>query len=229
MIRAVVLVAAILAVACSSQSQRIEELSSSPAPNQTMSADSVRVIDSGFVWDGETLSYAFTIENTSADQSMEETAVQVSVYDARGEAIGGDSGTIDFILPGQVVAHAAHIPLAEEPERIALSFGAGHLATVQSAQTFEPSEGKYSDTKFGGRVVAAIKNPYGQELRRLSVVAIVRAEDGSIINGGSTVLELLPASGESIVTIDLLGSPPSPPASVDIYTQFTAETVYRLP
>jgi hypothetical protein len=192
-----------LTVACSSQSQRIEELRSSPVPNETTSTDSIRVIDSGFVWDGETLSYAFTVENTSENQSMEETAVQVNVYDVRGEAIGGDSGVIDFILPGQVVAHAAHMPLGEEPERIALSFGAGHVATVESVQTFEPSKGKYSDTKFGGRVIAGINNPYGQELRRLSVVAIVRSEDGRIINGGSTVLELLPASGESIVAIDL--------------------------
>ena len=185
------------------------------------------MIDSGFAWDGETLSYAFTAQNESDDTSLEETIVQVSIYGNTGEAIGSDSGIIDFFLPGQTVAFAGHIPLDEEPGRLAFAFSVERKATIEGARTFDTSSGKYAQTNFGGRVVAVIKNPYDRELRRLHVVAVLRAEDGKILNGGSTILELLPANRESTVTIDILGQPQTP-ASVDVYTHFSAETVFRL-
>ena len=215
-------------VACSSQSQKIEELSSSPEPSGGMPTDKVHVIDSGFTWDGQTLSYAFTVRNTSEDTSMEETAVQVSVFGQTGEAVGSDSGIIDFMLPGQVVAFAGHVALDKQPERLSLEFGVQREASVDSARTFDALPGQYTETNYGGRVVAAISNPYDRELRRLNVVAVLRDQDGKILNGGSTTLELLPASGESAVTVDIFGKPAQPPASVDVYTQFSAETVFQL-
>ena len=232
MVRPLLLTILVLALlGCSSQSQRIEELSASPEATTAATTDEpeeVRVIDSGFVWDNETLSYAFTAENTSEDTSLEETAVQVSVYGKTGEAIGSDTGVLDFFLPGQVVAHTGRIPLSEEPDRIALAFSVEREATVENVQSFETVTGTFTETNFGGRVVAAINNPYERELRRLEVVAILRAEDGKILNGGSAVLELLPARGESIVTIDIIGKPAQAPARVDVYTHFSAETVFRL-
>lgn len=219
---------ALLLVACSSQSKRIEELNSTAEPAPSVSADELRVVDSGFVWDGETLSYAFTVENRSDTRSFEETVVQVSIYGKAGEAVGSDTGFIDFILPGQVVAHAGRVPMDEEPERISLAFGVSRDARVENANTFQATNGRFSETAYGGRVVTAIKNPYERELRRLQVVAILRGEDGKILNGGSAVLELLPGRAESTVTIEILGAPPVPPASVDVYTQFSAETVFRL-
>ena len=154
------LVVMLLLTACSSQSQKIEELSASPSPAQGgTDTDIVRVLDSGFVWDGETLSYAFTATNSSEDTSLEETAVQVSVYGKTGEAIAGDSGVIDFILPGQTVAFAGHIPLTEESERIAFAFSADKSATVDSARTFDVTDGKFSATGFGGRVGRCHRQP----------------------------------------------------------------------
>jgi hypothetical protein len=222
---------AAFALACSSQSQRIEELSQSPEPGDDSAsppADTIRVLDSGFVWDRDTLSYAFTAENNSPDTSMEEVSVQVSVYDPTGQAIGSDTAIIDFILPGQVVAHAARIPLLVRPERISLSFTVERQPEVKSARAFERASGHFETTSFGGRVVTAIRNPYDTELRRLKVVAVLRTPDGRILNGGATMLEFLPATGESVVTVDILGTAPEPPDTVDVYTMFSAETVFRL-
>lgn len=231
-LRLIVLAALALGlVACSSASKRIEELNETPEAGGTGSgrpADSIRVLDSGFTWDQETLSYSFTAENTAQDTSMEETHVQVNVYDETGEPIGSDTGMIDFILPGQVVAYAGHVPLLKQPERISLSFTVENEATVESVRTFERIDGRFEATSFGGRVVAPVKNPYDKELRRLKVVAVLRKADGKILNGGSTILEVLPPRGESIVTIDVLGVPPEPPTTVDVYTMFSAETVFRL-
>jgi hypothetical protein len=218
------------AAGCSSPSKRIEDLSTSPQPepDARLEVDAIHVRDSGFVWDGETLSYAFTAENTTEDTSMEEAVVQVSVYGINDQPIGSDTGIIDFVLPGQVVAYAAHLPLREEPGRIALSFTAENKAKVESARAFDLVAGKFEATGYGGRVVAAIVNPYERELRRLKVVAILRDEGGSILNGGEAVLELLPALGESTITVDILGVLPSAPVHVDVYTMFSAETVLRL-
>ena len=217
-------------MACSSASKRIEELNETPesAPSGGRPAEAIRVLDSGFTWDQATLSYSFTAENTSPDKSLEEAVVQVNVYDATGEAIGGDTGVIDFILPGQVVAYAGRVPMLKQPDRIALSFTVEREATIASVQTFERIDGKFEATSFGGRVVAAVKNPYDKELRRLKVVAVLRRPDGEILNGGSTVLEVLPARGESVVTIDVLGVTVEPPSGIDVYTMFSAETVFRL-
>ena len=217
-----------VAAGCNSPSQRIEELSTSPEATGGLAAEEIQVRDTGFVWDGETLSYAFTAQNISEDTSMEEALVQINVYGLNDEPIAGDTAVIDFVLPGQVVAYAAHLALREEPGRIALSFTAEDTATVKAARTFEPVSGKYETTNYGGRVIAAINNPYERELRRLKVVAILRGEDGKILSGGGTVLELLPAHGESAVTIDILGTSQVPPAQVEVYTMFSAETVFRL-
>lgn len=222
----------LLTVSCSSQSKRIEQLSASPeasgATANGSTIEDVRVIDSGFVWDEETLSYAFTAENTSTSTSLEGTVVQVSIYGKAGEAIGSDSGIVDFFLPGQIIAFAGRVPLTDEPERIALAFAVEKTARVEGARPIEVATGKYSETNFGGRVVTVIDNPYDRDLRRLNVVAVLRNEEGKILNGGSAVLELLPARGESSVTIDILGAPPQEPASIDVYTNFSAETVFRL-
>jgi hypothetical protein len=228
-IRIAVLAALMLmAVACSSQSKKIEDLSLSPEPSGGMTVNDLQVTDSGFTWDGETLSYAFTAQNVSEDTSMEETAVQVSVYGTADEAIGSDTGVIDFVLPNQVVAFAGHVPVNEKPDHIALSFGVDREAKVDSVRTFDPMPGKYTETNYGGRVITTISNPYNHELRRLNVVAILRDQDGKILNGGTTSLEVLPAGGESAVTVDIFGKPVQPPARVDVYTQFSAETVFRL-
>jgi hypothetical protein len=216
-------------LACSSQSKRIEELSTSPEPAAAaQTVDEVRVLDSGFVWDGETISYAFTAENSSEDVSLEGVAIQINVYDQTGEAVAGDTGVIDFILPKQVVAYAAHLPLEVQPDRIAMSFTVEQQASVENARVFERIPGKFEATNFGGRVVAAVRNPYERELRRLAVVAVLRNEDGSIMTGGSGVLELLPPQAESVVTVDILGNLEREPATVDVYTMFSAETVFRL-
>lgn len=216
------------ALACSSPSKRIEELSTSPEPDPGISADAIHIRDSGFVWDGETLSYAFTAENTTADKSMEEAVVQVNVFGMADQPIASDSGIIDFLLPGQVVAFASHLTLKEEPKRLAFDFAVADQTTVEETRAFEVTPGKFEPTNYGGRVVAAIANPYQRELRRLNVVAVLRDQDGKILNGGSGILELLPSQGESTVTIDILGVPPAEPAGVDVYTMFSAETVFRL-
>lgn len=218
-------------VACSSASKRIEELNETPVAASSASgrpADSIRVLDSGFTWDRDTLSYSFTAENASKDTSMEDTHVQVNIYDETGEAIGSDAGTIDFILPGQVVAFAGHVPMTRKPERVAFAFTVENEASIESVRTFERIDGRFEPTSFGGRVVAPVKNPYDKELRRLKVVAVLRKADGKIINGGSTTLEMLPPQGESVVTIDVLGAMQEPPAAVDVYIMFSAETVFRL-
>jgi hypothetical protein len=159
---------------------------------------------------------------------MEETAVQVSIYGVTDEAIGSDSGVIDFVLPNQVVAFAGHVAVDEKPDHISLSFGVDREAKVDSVRTFDTMPGKYTETNYGGRVVATITNPYSHDLRRLNVVAILRDQDGKILNGGTTTLEVLPSRGESAVTVDIFGKPAQPPARVDVYTQFSAETVFRL-
>ena len=56
----------------------------------------------------------------------------------------------------------------------------------------------------------------------------VRASVLTTYAGGSTVLEVLPARGESVVTIDVLGVTVEPPSGIDVYTMFSAETVFRL-
>ncbi len=136
----------------------IEELSASPSPCRGHRHGLVRVLDSGFVWDGETLSYAFTATNSSEDTSLEETAVQVSIYGKTGEPSPRfRRHRLHSSRPDRGLRRSHPPGRGSRTHRSA--FSADQSATVDSARTFDVTDGKFSATGFGGRVVAAIEQP----------------------------------------------------------------------
>jgi hypothetical protein len=183
------------------------------------------LIDAGYYQSGGYVYYAFTATNPNPGHAIRLTTYEVRLFDSRGSPIGGDSGIIPVIWPGETIATASPIRATQEPARIQVSFSTGTLEAAARPARLEPVLGEYQEEASGSRVRASVNNALHQDLRELKATAVLYDSDGEIIGGHFTDVDLLRARGAADVVIELMATPDQEPARVMVYTSFSNFTL----
>ncbi len=194
-----------------------------PTPAATPTPDHVAptVIASGFGVEDGIAGYAFIVNNPNAGYAIENSQLQVALYDDAGNAIGTDSGTIGLILPGakRPVSGVITVPDGETPTKLDVQFLPGEYVATTAANVLTTSNVKY----FGGvvpKVTGVVKNASSKDLQQILAIVIAYDSQGKIIGSGRTLLAFVPANGQTAV--EMYPSVSGTPDHLDMYATVSA-------
>ncbi len=182
---------------------------SKPAP-ETTSEDAVdpdgRIVDSGFVQEGQFLQSVTLVENTSAAAGQNVT-LQSEFLDADGEVVGSEMLVTAFNFPGQTIAMIGGSSVKRKAD----------VVSVESELFIEPADNNVSDVDFGsvkgenlrqkrGEWLAdfTVKNASAEALKSPDVAVVCRDASGEINGGGLDFADNVPAKGQVVISPALL-------------------------
>jgi len=193
------------------------QVSSSEAPQ-------LQVADQGYRQDGQSLSYAFFVENPDPAKAIAATGYQVTMFDNEGKVLKTYDNVTPIVLPQQRLAIANDMYVENGM--------AARMEVQLKRQRFEetkftaPLAVENVTTKQGsiGVVVAGtVQNTYPQDLEYVWVSSVFYDGEGHIIGGGTKVLDFVPASGKIAFEVNAIAVK-EVPAKVDVYAAVSNAT-----
>jgi hypothetical protein len=182
-------------------------------------AGTLNVVQQGFGQDGRSVGYAFVAENPDPKLAIDFSQYRVTAYDAAGTVLRTDTSFIPVIFPGQRIGVAGEFAIAVDVRIVNVDF----TVTPGGARPFEGQSPLttanavfQSDPTTGALVTGVVANAYPQDVRNVSVYAIVYEARDVIIGGGQKVIDrILGAGGQAgiEVTVTVIGNP----ARVELY------------
>jgi hypothetical protein len=170
------------------------------------------------------VNYAFIVENPSATQPYQYLSYQVGLYDEAGNVLQAVSSQINLIFPGELQAGAstAGIPKGTKVARIEVqvippsdvydSMGLANAGLTSNPLTAD--QVTFLPGQYDAKVTGFVKNAYSKEVRA-NVVVVAYDEAGSIVGGGMTSINSIPAGGKAAVDVPLYLA--VTPARVELY------------
>lgn len=205
-----------------------------PSPTSTPSpqTQAVTVESYGFGQpdDSRTVGWAFIVSNPNATLAIEDSQYQVAIKDDAGTVLVADSGYLNLLMPGErtAVAGTSYLPEGARASTITVAFNEGDTESLETTETFTSSNVSYFPDEYFPQVTGVIANPYNRDLEDIYVSAVAYDASGNIIGGGFTFVNLIPAAGQTGVTVSITTE--GEPASVEVYgavsslTQLAAST-----
>jgi WD40 repeat protein len=202
-------------------------------------AKPVQVVDQGFSMEmGFHLSYAFVLENTTADQVLEGGAYRVRFFGADGRLIASRGGPLPLVFPGTLALGEDHVAVARDAASMLVSIEGGEMVPTAGLMGFRPER----LTSFSGpaagppgigggsSATSFVLNPFGFALARVYVGVVFRDTQGRIVGGSSVLLRdvgpnaLTPVLGH----VELGSSPQLAPTATMFYAAPAGITVAEL-
>lgn len=187
-----------------------------PAATPTPAQQKPTVSTSGFGQDDQFVAWAFIVDNPNSGFAIQDSQLQVAVYDANGTVIGTDRGSIGVILPQskRPVVGTIVVPDGTTADHVDVQYLPGSYRPMTSGNVLSTSNVQF----FGGvapKVTGVVKNVLSQDLQTVLVNVIEYDDQGRIVGGGFGTVDFVPANGQSAAEIYVFG--PAKPAKVEMY------------
>jgi hypothetical protein len=196
-------------------------------PTPTATSTSLQVGASGYGQSGTQVGYGFVAVNATNGQALENSTYVVTAYDSTGAAIAAANGQILILLPGQRLGIGGTLDLAPglTVARIAVQLTPGRSEVAQSLPGFTAQQVTWQRSGSGFTATGTIVSPYYQDATQVQVSALAYDASGTIVGGGSTVVDVVPARGQKTVLVPFVTS--SSPDRVELYATITTATSFR--
>jgi hypothetical protein len=147
--------------------------------------------------------FGFVLQNASDVLASDHTTYSLSALDARGAILATTTGDVGVVLPRQRlgVGGTVAVPRGASVDRIAVSVApaAYYFPWTSSAVALKPTDVTWQPG--AAKAIATIVNPYAIGLNRVIVGAIARDATGSIVGGGSAIVDSLPQDARVTVEV----------------------------
>jgi hypothetical protein len=161
--------------------------------------------------------YGFIVKNPNTDLAIQNARYQVVVYDAAGVALERTASSIAVLLPGESLGLAGtlYLPSGYAPAHVEIQLLTGAYVDPNGlADPFTTADVGYVPTN-APSVTGTVANASATDQANVMVYALAYSNDGSIIGGGSTVLQTIVAGGQETVEIGFVAN--GVPAKVELY------------
>jgi signal peptidase I len=173
---------------------------SAPAP---VAGPGLQLVAQGFGQRQQTVGFGFVLQNASDVLASDHTTYSLSALDARGAILATTTGDVGVVLPRQRlgVGGTVAVPRGASVDRIAVSVApaAYYFPWTSSAVALKPTDVTWQPG--AAKAIATIVNPYAIGLNRVIVGAIARDATGSIVGGGSAIVDSLPQDARVTVEV----------------------------
>jgi hypothetical protein len=172
----------------------------------------------GFGQNNTSVGIGMMIENPNQGYTFEYSLYHVTSYSEDGSILGVSEGSINLLLPKQVlgVADSQYLDEGASVSRIEIQIKAGDFIASQELSTFTSENVTFMPDEYSPQVTGEIVNPYNKEVTDLQVDAIAYDQAGEIIGSGMTYLEFIPANSKAAVSVYLTIA--GTPAAVELFT-----------
>jgi hypothetical protein len=187
-------------------------VAAAPPGSQTL-----RLTGKGYGQKGTSVSYAFLVENPNSSYSVERSRYQVAAYAADGTVLRTSSGFLTLLLPNQKSGEAGSLFVEGNAvvARLDVQIESGTYTSSDPLPTFGSSNVTFRPGTFSATVTGIVKSPYQKDVKLVQVAAVVYDQSGSIIGGGTTILDFVPANGQAAVEVPVTVG--KTPAKVELY------------
>jgi hypothetical protein len=184
-----------------------------PAPDD----GEVTLLQAGFGQDGRRLAWAMLVDNGSSAYAAAANLYHVTIVAEDGRVAGVDEGYLNLLLPGHTLGVAGELYLPEGivAGRVEARLKSGNFDLPEAQPSFAAEKLSYRPGLFQAAVTATIVSRHGRSVTMLRVDAVCFDEEGQIIGGGYTYLDLLPANGKAAVEVPVTTR--GTPAAVAVY------------
>lgn len=154
--------------------------------------------------------FAVIVVNPNLDWIAHGVQVDVQFLDEAGTAVGGDSGFVEVVLPGQKVAvaelffDAPGVPIAD----MAVTTDVARWSETEPIDGgFETADVVTAEAEFSGvRTTFVLRSTFESAVTDVGVTAVFRNEFGGIIGGSDTFVDLLEPGVDTPAEIALLAN-----------------------
>lgn len=173
----------------------------SPAPTSTPALVLPLLIeDSGYVQDGDTVAYGFTVHNPNPDLTVEASDYRVVAYAEDETALGSQRGRIARIAPEAIWGVGGQVRLESSAPVARLDI----VLTDGDAAPFFPTPAFVVDSLAVFRTLgeprvwatAVMHSPYHLGASGVPVAVIFLNEDGDVLSGAMTYVSYIPGEGQ---------------------------------
>lgn len=189
------------------KSRDVPEISRKPEPLPTATPvpEPVAVIQQGFGQQDRGLGYGFVIENPNPTLAVDTLPYEVAFFDEEGALVGTDTGYVQRLLPDQTLGVAGTTGLDEgvTVAAVEVRLREGAFVAVEPQPGFAAEQVVFEDGPYVDRATGVVLNPYPYALTDVRVSALVTNDDGTIIGGGFTYLNFIPAESATGVHMSL--------------------------
>lgn len=173
------------------------------APAEAVAA--VVISDQGFGQDDTTVGYAFVVSNPNAATGFENIEYQVAILDAAGTVVATDSGYINVLFAGETqgVGGALFVDSGATVSTLTVQVSGGDAVASDPVAGFTVEGGQYIPGDFGNQATGIVVSPFGRAFDDLRVSAVAYDAAGTIVGGGFTFVNFVPANGRTGVTVQV--------------------------
>lgn len=179
------------------------EADSTSGPDAEQVEQDGRIVEAGFVQDGDIVQTITLVENTATTAGQDVTLIS-EYLDADGNSVGSETVVTAFNFPGQTIAMVGGG---------AVRNASVEVVSVESELIVDPADGNVSEVDFGsvegenlrqerGNWVAdfTVTNPTSAPLKSPDVAVACRDASGVINGGGIDFPDVVPANGEASIS-----------------------------
>jgi len=198
-------------------------------PTPTPKPEPIAVTNQGFGQSDKQVGFAFTVENPNKELAFEDTQYQVALLDESGAIVGTESGYISLLPPNKTIgiANTDYLDDGVVVSSIEVQLNAGKGRNIDSLPQFTVTNTNFHSSDIFSYVSGVIQNPYDSAFEEVRVNAVIYDESNSIIGGGFTYANFIPANASTGVNMTVIAS--GKVANVELYpmvsklSQFTSK------
>jgi hypothetical protein len=185
-------------------------------------ASPLAVLRQGYGQDDNSVAYGIVMQNPNGNYSIESSEYYATLYSGDGRVLGVAEGYINVVLPGQTIGIAGNSYLtgAEAVARMEVQVQTDELVPSEPLPIFTAENISYFPGDYSSSVTGQIVNPYPRDISQLKVAAILYDGAGTIIGGGYTYLDFVPANGRAAVDVSVTST--GQPTGVELYATVSA-------
>jgi hypothetical protein len=200
----------------------LSALSQLPAPTKPAAWKPTELVSQGYGQNGRSVGLGFLIRNPNPDFSIENLEFRATAFAIDGRVIGVEEGFVQVVLPGQQLGVGADMSVAAGASvgRLEVQLGAGKFTKSEPLPLFTAAKATYISDKYFPKVTGVIANPYTKDVKTVKASAVAYDASGSIIGGGYTYVDFIPANSISVTTAGI-------PAKVEIFAVLSALSILQ--
>ena len=188
------------------------------AASNAPEAQNIKLVAKGYGQDGQSIGFAFIVENPNADAAIENSQYQAAVYAPDGSVLANDEGYIEVVLPSQTLGIAGDMTLPDKNvvvDHVEVQIKPGKFARTEPQPPFSTEKATFIKDDYFSKVTGIIKSPYKNDVSNVRASAVAYDDKGEIIGGGYAYVDFVLAGAQTGVVISTETS--GTPAKVEIY------------
>jgi hypothetical protein len=185
-------------------------------------AEAPMIVAKGYAEVKGEVGFGFVVENPSGAHAIERTRYQVAAYDEAGNVLKTDAGYLDLLLPKQKLGMGGSLSLPEGATvaRVDMQIKAGEYESAESQATLTTENVAFVADTFSSKVTGIVKSRYAKDIKSVRATAVAYDESGSIIGGGFSYVDLVPANGQAAAEVSV--TVPGKPAKIELYAALSS-------